>query len=180
MLSLTDATKAELEHRVAIGWREFWAMKRLLMNADTSLYRRLNLFDAAIGSSVLYGAGSWTPRADETRFLTTAENGMLRRICGIRRRLEEPWHEWIRRATSRARAKARAAGVRDWPTAHAARKWSWAGHVCRSSARTWAWRVTFWRDSAWTADARREGSGRLMRPSRRRHMKWEDKLRQYA
>eukprot|EP00959_Pyramimonas_sp_CCMP1952_P437012 9150169-Pyramimonas_sp.AAC.1 len=36
MLSLTDATKAELEHRVAIGWRKFWAMKRLLMNADTS------------------------------------------------------------------------------------------------------------------------------------------------
>ena len=99
MLPLTDVTKAELEHRVALGWRKFWAMKRLLMNADISLPRRLKLFDAAIGSSVLYGAGSWTPRADETRFLTTAENGMLRRICGIRRRPDEPWHDWVRRAS---------------------------------------------------------------------------------
>ena len=180
MLSLTDATKAEIEHRVATGWRKFWAMQKMLLNKDVSLSCRLKLFDTSVGACVLYGSNSWTPRAAEIRFLTAAQNKMLRRICGFRRAPEEQWHAWVQRVTKKAWDKAQAVGVRRWPEAHAQRKWSWAGHVSRMSAASWVWRTTFWRDSDWTRDTRNDGRGRLTRPSCVRRMKWEDQMRRFC
>ena len=37
MLPLSDATKVDIEHRVAIGWRKFWAMQKMLLNKGVSL-----------------------------------------------------------------------------------------------------------------------------------------------
>ena len=31
-LSLLDVAEAELEHRIAVAWRKFWALKALLLN----------------------------------------------------------------------------------------------------------------------------------------------------
>ena len=155
-------------------------MRRLLTNRGVSVTRRLKLLEACIGSCILYGSNSWTPRADEISFLKAAQNKMMRLICGFNRAPTEQWHEWIRRTTRRAWHKAHAANLRSWIEVHAQRKWLWAGHVSRMSSHTWAWRVTFWRDSEWTRDARKEGPGRLMRPSRGRCMKFEDSVRRYA
>ena len=90
-LSLEDVTEHELLHRVAIGWRKFWAMKKLLLNKG---------YPSHADSS------SWTPRATELRRLRTAQYHMLRRICGYKRRPEELWHEWICRTTRHACEKA--------------------------------------------------------------------------
>ena len=178
-LSLQDATKCEVEHRIATGWRKFWAMKRLLLNVKVSRKRRLRLFDATVGSSVLYGSHAWTPRAGEISQLRTVQNRMIRRICGARKPPAEPWVEWIQRATHQARRLADEAGVRDWVHAHARRKWLWAGHVMRRPTSTWLWRVTSWRDHDWDRIADELGGQRLRRPSRRRWMKWEDPLWSY-
>ncbi len=178
-LSLLDVTKPDFNHIIAVGWRKFWAMKRLLLNGNVSLKKRLHLFDSNVGRTVLYASHAWTPREEEVRTLRAAQNTMLRRICQHRRAPEERWHEWIQRVTAKARSRALEAGVRDWVHAHAQKKWHWPGHASRRSFSTWVRKVTCWRDSDWTK-AMTDCSWRPRRPSRRRWMKWEDPIRRYA
>ena len=166
--------------RIAIGWRKFWALKPMLMNRKVSRKKRLRLFDATVGSSVLYGSHAWTPRTDEVAEIRTAQNRMLRRICCLARGPDESWLDWIRRTTHSSRQLANQAGVRDWVSAHAKKKWLWAGHVSRRPASTWLWRVSSWRDAEWSTMCREDGGPRLLRPSRRRWMKWEDSLRRFS
>ena len=180
ILALKDCTAVEIRNRVAVGWRRFWSLKLLVQNRSTSLKKRLKLFDATIGSSVLWCCQSWTPRSDDLAVLRTARNAMLRRICDFRRRPDEDWLDWMKRATQRARNAANKAGIREWVQAHAAQKWSWAGHVGRRASTTWLWRVTSWRDSEWGVTVSSLGCERPLRPSRRRWMKWEDALRRYC
>lgn len=180
-LPLQDVTTAELDNRIALACRKFWALKALLLNTGVSRNRRLQVFDASVGSSFLYGAHAWTPREEELRKIRPVQNRMLRRICGIRRfSNEEWWLPWIQRVTNKSRQIAVEAGVRDWVETHALRKWCWAGHVARRCASTWLWRVTFWRDSDWNRSAIEDGGVRLLRSSRRRWMKWEDPLRRFV
>lgn len=179
-LSLQDVTKDEVHHRIAVGWRKFWAMRRLLLNKGASIKKRLRLFDACIGSSVLWCSCSWTPRVDEMRSLRTAQNGMLRRICGTRRHDGELWLDWMKRATHGARALAEEARVRDWVHTHGQYTWAWAGHVARRSSTTWLWRVSTWRNSQWNQIVLDLGGLRPLRPSTHRWMKWEDALRRYC
>ena len=167
-LSPQDPTKAEVKHRIAVAWRKFWALKASLLNDRVSRKRRLQLFEASVSSSFLFGTHAWTPREDELRMMRSVQNKMLRRICHTPRHPTEEWVPWIKRATHRARQLAQEAGVRDWLQAHAARKWHWAGHAARREASTWLWRVTFWRDSDWNAGALESGLWRPFRPSRRR------------
>ncbi len=47
-LSLDGVTKNEADNRIAIGWRKFWAMRRLLLNGKVSAKKRLRLFDATV------------------------------------------------------------------------------------------------------------------------------------
>ena len=66
-LSLLEVTEAEVEHRIAVAWRKFWALKALLLNNRVSRKRRLQLFDSSISSSFRYGADAWTPRTEELK-----------------------------------------------------------------------------------------------------------------
>ena len=179
-LSLADVTGQEIEHRIASAWRMFWGMKPLLLNQRASIRRRLRLFDATVGSCVTWCCESWSPRATELRQLESARRAMLRKIVGARRALEEEWLDWIKRATHKALSWASRTGVRDWSRWHHQRKWAWAGHVARSPANTWLYRVSTWRDSDWQAFNADSGTLRLLRPSTRRWMRWEDTLRRFC
>ena len=179
LLVLVAIYRVAVDHRVAVAWRKFWALKVLLLNSRVSRKRRLQLFDSSISSSFLYGAHAWTPRTEQLKKICSVQNRMLRRICGVTRHDTEEWVPWIQRATHKARQLALDAGVRDWVRAHAIRKWSWAGHAARRSVDSWLWRVTFWRDSEWNEAALEMGSHRPLRPSRRRWMKWEEPLRRF-
>ena len=132
-LSMEDPTKAEIANRMAIGWRKFWALKRLLLNRKVSVKKRMRLFDSTVGNSVLYGTHAWTPREDELRKMRTTQNRMMRKICAKPHHPDQSWLEWVQRGTHKAKEVAAQAGVRDWVVAHATRKWSWAGHVMRRS-----------------------------------------------
>ena len=169
-----------MDFRIAVGWRKFWALRRLLLNSDVSVKKRLRLFDSSIGSSVLWGTRSWTPRVDEFRKLRVAQNMMMRRICGFRRCPDELWLDWMLRTTGKARSIADDAGVRDWVGTHARYKWAWAGHVARRDSSSWLWRVSTWRDYAWNHLSLEVGSCRPLRPSRWGWMKWEDPIRRFS
>ena len=179
-LSLTDATGTEVAHRTASAWRMFWASQRLLLNKQASLKNRLRLFDATVGSCALWCNESWTLRRAEEQQLQVAQRAMLRRIVGISRRPEEPWEDWVRRATHRAISLANAAKVRDWVRTHYERRWLWAGHVARRPAEAIIWRTTAWRDAEWCALLEEAGMERPLRPDRRRWMKWESSIRNFC
>jgi hypothetical protein len=180
MLHLDDLSKREIVNRIASGWRMFWSMKRLLLNKRVSINQRLKLLDSTVSSCVLWCSESWTPRAEESRALKVAQNGMLRRIVGRPRGLDEEWLDWIRTSTRRARSWAEKVGIKDWGLAHSRNKWRWAGHVARRGGTSWLARVTTWRDSQWQSVATELGTARPLRPSTRRYMKWEDVLRRYC
>ena len=180
VLTLRDATPTEMQNRLAVGWKMFWAMKRILVNRKISLRKRLKLFDSTVGSCVLWCAQSWTPRVEELRALEAGQRAMLRRMLGPSRAEGEPWVDWIRRVTRKVVALAAECNVRRWTVAHAMAKWSWAGHVARRPVSTWLWNATVWRDSEWNLLASDLGAARPLRPWRRRWMKWEDALRRYC
>ena len=54
------------------------------------------------------------------------------------------WADWISRTTRTAEEHARLAGVRDWVTELARRKWIWAGHVIRRVDECWSKVVLKW------------------------------------
>ena len=179
LLDVHDPTKTEILNRISTEWRMFWGMSRLLLNRRISVKRRMRLFNSTVCSCVLWCTQSWTPRAEELRALQSAENKMLRRILGTGRAPNEEWVDWIRRVTRKAKSLAQSCGVRVWTQAHPESKWLWVGHVARRPTSTWVWRVTKWRDSEWQHMAEEMGS-RLLRPSRRRWMKWEDGIRRHC
>ena len=180
ILDLNDATGKETDNRIAAGWRMSWSMKPLLLNQKVSIRRRLRLLNATVGSCVMWCLESWTPRQEELRKLEVARRAMLRKIVCVRRGTDEPWVDWIIRATHRATEWAEQAGVRDWCRFHFERKWAWAGHVARRASDTWLNKVTIWRDSAWQKTCNELGYGREKRPSTRRWVKWEDCLRRFC
>ena len=155
-------------------------MKAILLNQKISTHRRLRIFDATVSSCATWCCESWTPRADELRQLESARRSMLRKIVCPRRASAEEWLDWIARATHKALDWACRARVREWCGLHFEKKWHWAGHVARSSASSWLYKVTTWRDSAWQAMSMEMGASREVRPSRRRWMKWEDQLRRFC
>ena len=155
-------------------------MKRLLINRNVSINRRLKLFESTVSKCVLWCTESWSPRAEELRELDVARNGMLRRLVGCLRGADEEWLDWLRRTTRKARGWAEKAGLVDWSCAHFRQKWRWAGHVARRSATTWLYRVSTWRDAYWQTLVTDLGTSRPLRPSTRRWMKWEDVLRRYC
>ena len=179
LLHLTDPTGREIRNRVAAGWKSFWSMSRLLTNRKVSLTQRLKVFDGSVANSVLWCTESWTPREEELRLLETTRRAMLRRMAAVRRCIDETWLDWIQRATHTALAAAERAGVRCWKFTHFMRKWLWAGHVARRPSCSWLIKITEWRDSSWqrTVDGLAE---RPRRPSKRRWMRFEDRLRQYT
>ena len=180
LLEVGEAGQTEIENRIASGWKLFWSLKLMLLNRKVSIVRRLRLFDATVGSCVMWCCESWAPRAEELRQLESARRSMLRKIVCNRRGPDEEWVQWIRRATHKALDWSARAAVRDWAGWHFERKWLWAGHVARRSSDTWLLRVTTWRDSAWQSLANDMGTSRDMRPSTRRWMKWEDPLRRFC
>ena len=86
LLNLTDATKHEIDNRIASGWKTFWGMKKLLLNQTVSVSRRLRQFDATVGSCVTWRCESWSPRAEQLHKLEVARRSMLRIREGGRRK----------------------------------------------------------------------------------------------
>ena len=112
--------------------------------------------------------------------LRSAQRSMLRRICGGGRRPDEDYIAWIQCATHKSLDYAGKYGVKEWVEIHFRKKWQWAGHVARRPGAAWTWKATTWRDSQWQSWATDFGASRPLRPSRRRHMKWEHNIQRFC
>ena len=81
----------------------------------------LRLFDAVVSSTVLYGIGAWTMTAARETKLQTNLRKMLRRVIATPPMravsvggVDEPYVEWISRATRKAVGEFEKAGFHTW------------------------------------------------------------------
>ena len=108
---------------------------------------------------------------------------MLRKFVGPRRRPEEDYLTWIKRATKIAEGRAQQCGVHCWLKAHLQEKWRWAGSIVAMGSERWAQRLTFWRDSLWWSTQQQGTSAYDVRPMRahgNHAMRWEDEVRRFC
>ena len=139
----------ELQNRIAAAWSKFHSLKRLLLNSGASVAKRLKLFDATVGGTMLWCSESWFLTASQRLAVRRAQQAMLRKIVAPNRMPEEDWVAWVKRSTRKARDVANRVGIRWWTAAHARAKWIWAGHAAGSGMQTWVRKVLTWRDSVW-------------------------------
>ena len=104
---------------------------------------------------------------------------MLRRFAGPRRRPDEDYIPWLRRATHAAERCRDEAGIKSWNTYASYRKWTWAGHVARMDNHRWAHRMTRWRDEIWWSTQDHRSTGRPMRCRPGYFSRWEKELCKY-
>ena len=84
----------ELRQRIRGGWAKFMEYKQELTGKHYSLNSRLQLFDAVITPTVLYGSECWTTTKYLEDILKTTQRRMLRMILGRgRRRIETQNHD---------------------------------------------------------------------------------------
>ena len=143
-LTLDTYHEAELANRIAAGWASFHKNKHVLSNRNCSLGRRLKAFDALITPKVLYGCASWTMWADSERRLRSARRSMLRKMIAVGRRHDEPWVEYIQRATHRCERLAKEHRLQEWVNLQRHRKWDFAGKCARLPHDRWSKRVLSW------------------------------------
>ena len=153
----------------------------LLKWRNTDLVKPLRLFDANMSRSFLCCCESWTLTAQDKRRLQTTERAMLRRFAGPRRRPQEEYVDWMRRATYSAEDERAKAGIASWVVAASRKKWMWAGHVTRMSEHRWASRLTSWRDSVWWSDQdQRTSAPRPLRSRAGHFTRWEAEVCKFA
>ena len=128
---LSNGSTGEIRSRIAGGWSSLYSLKALLLNRRISIRRRLKLFEATVGSTVLWCAESWARKVEDKHTLKASFHAMLQEIVGSRRGADENYVDWVIRSTRAARELAKTAGVRSWLETHGIMKWCWAGHVAR-------------------------------------------------
>ena len=81
---------AEIDNRIASGWRKFHLFKQELTTRSYSLAGRLRLFHGTVTPTVLYACSAWTMTTDLCNRIRRAQRQMLRMILGSPRRRTTP------------------------------------------------------------------------------------------
>jgi hypothetical protein len=183
LVTLDGQTDVEFRARMRAAWAKFHSLKPLLCKKDASIQRRLRLFDATVSKTLLWCSESWALTVKQKKELQSVQRSMMRKIVNTRRRPEEDYITWIKRATKKASEAAATAGILQWQVQVAHKKWAWAEKVANMDRSRWAYRTTFWRDSVWTLEHSRGSSAHSSRPLRSRpgnRRRWEDDLRRFS
>jgi len=156
---LRGGTKLEFERRLASAWRRFHQLWPMLGYRKCSVPKRLKLLDSCVAGVLLWANNSWTLTQSEKKRIRTTQTAMVRKIVAVRRKPDEEYVSWMKRATNRARQEAADAGVADWQKQHLMAKWRWAGHVARMPGDRWALKISSWRseykgDKSWNRPLR--------------------------
>ena len=112
--SVDEFRNAEFNNRLAMGWAALFKFKGALCNRQLSLKHRMALFEATVTPSVLYACGTWTVTAEMLNKLRGTQRRMLQWMIRTARRTDEPWPDYISRATHAAEAMAVRCGCKCW------------------------------------------------------------------
>ncbi len=144
-LSVDDYHRAELDHRLAMGWAAFFKLKGALCNRHIPIRDRIALFQSSVSPCVLYGCGAWTMTADMFHKLRSTQRRMHRWMIKSARKTDEPWPDYIRRATHTAEDLAFCHGGADWITLQCKRKCELAAKCMLSIDGRWSKRLMQWK-----------------------------------
>ena len=75
-----DHHRAEIENRIAFGWKKFFVLKQELTSKRYSLSDRLRLFHGTVTPTVLSSCETWTLTTDLENRLRRTQRQMLRMI----------------------------------------------------------------------------------------------------
>ena len=139
-------------------------LRSILCSRSYRLSHRMQLFEAVVSATALYGCVSWTLNAERRSRLVSVQRRMLRMIVGVSRLESETYVEWIQRATHWAELQYSKIGGALWTIQQKKRKWRFAGHVARAMDGRWESRLLYWRPDG--------GTRRVGRPVAR----WTDEL----
>ena len=169
-LCFQDSMQTELDNRIAAAWGSFHKHKSELCGKHYRLKDRVRLFEAVVTPTVLYGASTWTLRADMVKQLNTVWRKMLRYVfrCFCKKDVDlEVWIEFLRESAHAVDSMAREFGLEDWNSMHKRRKWRLAGRLARETDERWSAKVLDWSPAV----GRSRGRPRL---------RWTDQLEMYA
>ena len=144
---------AEFENRLTAAWGKFHQVWPLLRKKDTSMKKRLRLFDATVTASAIWCSETWVLTKKQRNKLEAVRRSMLRRFAARRKRPDEEWISWIKAATREAESAAEKAGLQPWFQQHLRKKWRWAGRISRFGNSRWVHKVFAWRDASWQTQA---------------------------
>ena len=149
ILTFDEPMRAEIDHRVSMGWKKFMSPKEELTTNKYSVRSRLRLFDSTVTPTVLYGAATWTLTKDMENKIVRTQRRMLRMVLGHRRRYVsdgtlETWIAWVRRTTHEAEALLSSFNIENWDVGYKRRKWRWAQKIATTESDTWAYAGAMW------------------------------------
>ena len=70
--------------RITAAWEGFQQLFQIITNRGISLRNRGDILSSCIRKSLLHGCKTWPASSETIRRLTSADNGMIRWICGVR------------------------------------------------------------------------------------------------
>ena len=177
-VTLNGNVSPEFEDRIRAAWGKFTSLSSVLQKRDASIFKRLRLFDTTVSKTILWCSESWKLTSEQKRKLRTTQRIMLRRIAGPRRKPDEDYVTWIRRATRKAENLAHEAGVKDWVKSYLQQKWKWAAKVVNMPQERWAKQTTLWRDHDWWREQKTSPHTTRARPGH--FHRWENDFIKFA
>ena len=127
----TGSTEALIKGRLAEGRKMFAKLRPMLCCPTIPEEERIKAFYTTVASSVLWGAGCWSPSTNAQQLLSIQENRWLRSMLGGRKGQDVEWVAWLRATTRKAHGlRSRLSLPALWRRALAAMH-GLAGHMAR-------------------------------------------------
>ncbi|XP_073960575.1 uncharacterized protein [Choristoneura fumiferana] len=127
-----DNNLEEVERRVAITWKKYWAHKEIF-KSQLPLSAKKIVMDTTILPSLTYGCQTWTIDTKTKNKIQTTQRRMERSSMGLKLK-DKVRNDDIRKNTK----------VTDALTFVLKSKWKWAGHVARYEDKRWTRRAVEW------------------------------------
>ena len=123
----------EVKRRTRAGWHAFGNLNDI-MRSKMPICLKRKVFNQCVLPAMTYGSETWAVTKKMEQKLTTAQHSMERSMLGITK-WDRKTLQWIRVQTQ----------VMDIIQNIKGKKWSWAGHLARTSDNRWTKRITEWR-----------------------------------
>lgn len=133
LISFKDRTEKEINRRISLSWKAFWALKFILLDKTLSRKTKIQALETCVYPVLLYGCQTWSLTGKHRTKLQTCQRKMMRKIMGVSLK------EKIPNATLY-----QLADTQDITHAAITSKWKWGGHVARLPGDRWTYRATMW------------------------------------
>ena len=131
---LRRCSVVEVAHRINAAWGKFNKFRYVLTNRHVSIKGRLQLFNAVITPTILFGLGSLPLTKRQLEEIDALQRKMLRSIVGWYRVEGEAWSDTMRRMKSRVQSALRQSPVTTWSEVYRRTQHSFGARIVKQNA----------------------------------------------